>query len=251
MPEPFDLDAEITRLLTPRKTLAPWIFAQNGLMKKDVREALLNIARKIVAETVGTVAGLEVADVYLVGSAPQYLYKDTSDFDIRIEVHNTSCADLPTDDNLLNDFLIAQKVGFFARKYNMRLNGHFVDVQITSKKISFFGVYSIKNNKWVIKPSKNYAEGLTLKDMKAYYLQRKTEVLDKFEQIQAENKGIKCGKKLEEYLEHLLQNFYLTYETKNIKEYFTYKLFHCERVLKSIRYASGVAFNEEFKREDA
>ena len=86
--------------------------------------------------------------------------------------------------------------------------------------------------------------------MKSYYLKRKAEVLDEFEQIKAENKGIKCGKKLEEYLEHILQNFYLAYETKNIKEYFTYKLFHYERILKSIRYASGDAFNEEFKKED-
>jgi len=237
----FDLDAEITRLLTPRQTLAPWIFEPSGIMKEDVREGLMNIVRKVVSETIYGILGLEVKDVCLTGSSSGYLYKDDSDIDIRIEVHNINCPELTDNQDPFDDFLSSQKTGFFAHGYNARFLGRFVDVKMTSEQVDFLSLYSVKNNKWLIKPNRDYAKDLTLKDIKKYYLKARTDVLNEFDAIQAKYKGALLGTKLKDFY------FKVCHNEKNFKDFAVYKLLSRERILKAIREKSVFANNEEFE----
>jgi len=243
MPE-LDLDAEITRLLTPHDTLAPWIFDPSGIMKEDVREGLMNIARKIVSETIYGIPGLEVKDVCLTGSSSGYLYKDDSDIDIRIEVHNINCATLATCQKDFNDFLANQKTGVFAHGYSTRLHGKFVDVKMSANEIDFISLYSIKNNKWLIKPTRDFAKGLSFESVKKYYLKRKNDAINELKKIRAENKGKELGRKMEEMYVNLLHSFY---ETKSVEDFLAYKLFCYENFLKPIKNESVLADNDALK----
>jgi len=241
MPEKFDLDKEINRLLSTRETLAPWIFEPSGVMKEDVRQGLMDIARKIVLETVWGIEGLEVKDVCLTGSSSGYLYNDKSDIDIRIEVHNVNCQELAENGEDLDDFFADQKSSLFWRRYDTRFKGRRVDVKISSNQIDFLSLYSIKNNQWLIKPDKDYARGLNLEDVKAYYLKVKTDILAEFDRIQAEYSGSVLGDKIKDLYVRICHN------EKNPKDFIVYKLLSRERVLKAIRERSVLADDEAFK----
>lgn len=243
MNEVFDLEKTVTRLFTPQEKLAPWIFDDNGKMLPDVREGLLDIADKVVDETIAGIEGLEVYEVYLTGSSSGLLYYDKSDIDLKIEVHNTGCKEIRQDENVFRSFLTSLQAGFFAHKYNLYFHGRFVDVKIVPKPIEFMSLYSIKNDKWIIKPWTDFVNDFNVEDFKSHYLKKKAEMLAEFEKIKAENKGISLGLKMEELYTKIFGNI------KTVEEYFVYKLLHYERLIKPIKEQSILGYAEAYRQK--
>ncbi len=240
----FDLQATVHRLLTPQKTLAPWIFDQNNVMFEDVRLALLKICNKVVAETVADVEGLEVKDICLTGSSAGYFYHDRSDIDLRIEVHNQSSKELAKDRKHLDLFLATQLNGLIYQGYRFTFHKRLIDIKISSRQVDFTQLYSIKQNKWLIKPVQNFS--ISEQELIAYYQQRKSEILSHFEQIQKKYFGQDLGK--------ALNDFYVATVMKSIagkpleKDYLVFKLLNYEHILKPIGAASIRAYNQALSR---
>ena len=150
----FNLEENIKRLLTPRETLAPWLFDENNQMHENMRLLLLRYAQKLIESTISPIEGLEVTDVTLTGSSSGYFYKDGSDIDMRVEVHNKGCKWLAKDSEHMDKFLATQLNGFFNDGYRFYVNKRLIDIKMSSKQVDFASLYSIKDNKWLIEPTK-------------------------------------------------------------------------------------------------
>jgi len=241
----FDIKEEIKRYLKPRKTLAPWIFDKKGIMHEDLRKGLLKIADKVIEQTIGIINGLEVFDICLTGSSSGYLYKDDSDIDMQIMVRNVSCPDFCQDPVIFNKFLVPQGFALREKKYTFRFHERFVDIKLSGYGLDFLSLYSIKDNKWLITPSKDYAKGLNAKEIEAYYLERKKILLDKLEKIRAENQAPENIKNLREGLHQVYDEAYNN--EKNFKDFIVAKLFDREGLIKPLFREIIETYNEEYR----
>ena len=231
----FNLKETVHRLLTPQETLAPWIFDENQKMLSDVRRKLLDMAQKMIDETIAPIKGLEVTDICLHGSLSDYFYHDKSDIDLFIEVKNKSCQSIAKDQKHFDMFLSSQTATY--RKHPFFSQNRLIDIKMGVNEIQFVGVYSILNDKWRIKPNKDIIKGLTEENMIAYYEKRKREILKEKQKIIEKHSGMKLGSALNDfYVQTVLGNL-------NIKDYYVFKLLNYERILKPIGAESVYAYN--------
>lgn len=231
----FDLKATVHRLLTPKETLASWVFDENQKMLPDIRKKLLKVAQIIIDEIISPIDGLEVADILLCGSSSDYFYHEKSDLDLFIEVHNNSCQSVAQDQRHLDMFLSSQIYKF--KKYHFYYQRRFIDIKIGSKQIQFVGLYSILNNSWRIRPNKDIIKGLTEEEMITYYENRRREILMNRQEIIEKYSGMKLGAALNDFYVETVLN------PPNIKDYYVFKLLNYERLLKPIGSESIMAYN--------
>ncbi len=235
MPQKFDLKATVHRLLTPQKTLAPWIFDENQKMLPDVRQGLLKIAQKIIDETIAFIDGMEVTDILLCGSSADYFYHDKSDIDLFIEVKNTACRSIAKDQRHFDMFLSSQMYQF--KKYHFHFQGRRIDIKMGAKIRLLVGTYSVLNDQWRIKPNKDIIKGLTEIDMISYYEKRRYEILESRQKIIEKYSGMKLGAALNDFfVQTVLSNL-------NIKDYYVFKLLNYEHLIKPIGSESIMAYN--------
>ena len=240
--EKFDLNGAVSRLLNPQETLDRRLFDENDCLKTEVREGLLAISDKVVKETIEGIYGLEVKDVCLTGSASNYLYREQSDIDMRIEIHNNGLKSIAKDTEHFDTFLAALMGGLHAKEYHFRFQGRLVDIKISSKEIDFVSLYSIKDNKWQIKPQKELLKTVSQDEMMAYYIKRRTEILSEFNAIKAKFKGVDLGNKLEDFYIEAVNRSIKGFPT--LKDYLIFKLLNMEGILKPIGSESILAYNE-------
>lgn len=238
----FNLENTVRQLLTPQEVLAPWLFDANNVMLSDVRDDLLKIADFFVAQTVGDIAGLEVYDVTLTGSCSGYHYRQSSDIDLRIEIHNENCKELAKDKKHFEKFLSAQTVCLLHNGEFMKYKGRFVDVKLSCYQIDFVSLYSIKNNKWLVYPEKDFK--VTEDEMTAYYEKRRKAIKDELIKIRRKYKGIELGRQLYEFYGRVVSGCYSNGAT--VKDRIVFKLLNEERILKPIGAESILAYNDAF-----
>lgn len=236
----FNLNKEIKRYLTPRKTLAPWIFGKNGQMLPDVREGLLKIANKAALQTVDRIDGIEIADIWLTGSSSGYFYKKDSDIDMQIFVQNRSCPDLVKENDVFNQFAASHEAVLKAKKYRFNFRSRHVDIKISAQHIDFISLYSVKNNEWLITPDPNIAQNFTFEEIETYYLKKKEELLSKIEKINADDTGLLRADRLRDLY------FQTYYHDKNFKDFVVLKLLKNEGLINSLFYQRLEAYNLEF-----
>lgn len=141
-------DQKIIKSFGTKETLSDKIFASDDEMREDVLKALLKISDDFI-ETLGV--EFFVHDVVLTGSLANYNWSNYSDVDLHIII---DFEDSEYDITLLKEFFDA-KERVFNEKYNLKIKGYDVEiyVQDISQEHVSSGVYSILNNKWVIKPN--------------------------------------------------------------------------------------------------
>ena len=245
--ERFDIKKEIKRYLSPRKTLAPWIFDKKGVMHEDFRQGLMKIADKVIEETIGSVGGVEICDVLLTGSSSGYFYRDDSDIDMQIMARNVSCADFCDDEEKFNKFLVPLGFALREKKYIFQFQERFVDVKLSRYQMDFLSLYSIKNNQWLIKPNRNCAKGLDAKEVEAYYFEKKEALLKKLEAVRAENQTPESLEKLRKGLQEIYKEAYDN--EKNFKDFIVAKLFNYEGMVKPLFREIIETYNKEFEKK--
>lgn len=119
-------------------------------IKDDVKKKLLDIAYFWMNEA--DLPENIIQDIVLTGSHAGYNYTSYSDIDIHIIIDksNLGC------ENLIDDFLFDKKK-IFGEKHNITINDRDVEVYAQDIHEEFpnnEAVYSLLNDKWVIKPSK-------------------------------------------------------------------------------------------------
>ena len=139
-------------------------FWQNEKLNSEIKDKLLEIAEDFVKDT--PIEG-KIDDITFTGSLAGYNYSDSSDIDLHILV------DFNKDDELIKDLMNALRINW-NNSHDIRIVGHEVEiyVQDSNEKHYSSGIYSISDDKWLQKPSKespqidtqaiiNKAEGLS------------------------------------------------------------------------------------------
>ena len=124
-------------------------------LRPDVRDSLLKIANSFLENTETEV---EPEDIIFVGSAAGYTYGPTSDIDLHIVIDMSKLSD---DVDLAKSFFNSEKVAWNL-KHNITVKGRDVEiyVQDVSDELKSAATYSVLNDKWLKKQSKEMGEVL-------------------------------------------------------------------------------------------
>lgn len=150
--EDIKTDRKIVKSFYSKDTLTPFIFDNiNDEYKLDevVRDKLLNISNDFI-----DFLGVEffIHDIVLTGSLANFNWSKYSDIDIHVIID--------FDETGHNKILLTQffdaKISSWNKSHNITIKNYEVEiyVQDLSEKHVSSGVYSILNNKWLIKPQK-------------------------------------------------------------------------------------------------
>tara|TARA_B100000161_G_scaffold260631_1_gene227896 strand:- start:85 stop:2019 length:1935 start_codon:yes stop_codon:yes gene_type:complete len=140
-----EIEFDLSRLVM-KDELSPK-FWQNEKLNSEIREKLIKIAEDFANET-----PIEdrIKDITFTGSLAGYNYYDKSDIDLHILV------DFNEDDDLIKDLMNALRINW-NNSHDIRIMGHEVEiyVQDSNEKHYSSGVYSLSDDKWLQKPSKD------------------------------------------------------------------------------------------------
>jgi hypothetical protein len=142
-------DEKIVKSFKPKDSLSTQIFASEDVIREDVLRALLKISDEFI-----DFLGVEffIHDIVLTGSLSNYNWSEYSDADLHIVI---DFDELKYPNELLKEFFDA-KERVFNQKYDLKINGYDVEIYVQDIKQEHVssGVYSVLNDKWVIKPDK-------------------------------------------------------------------------------------------------
>lgn len=148
-----------------KKTLNPdvWTsFGQDGTIKEDIREELLDVAN----EYINTVDfRFEVLDIILVGSMCNYNWSEYADFDLHIL---TDYSKINSDIDFVGFYFDLHKKNW-GNRFPIQINGYDVELYVqdsNDKNFSSMGIYSLSNDKWVKYPEKINVK-INLKDIES------------------------------------------------------------------------------------
>jgi len=122
---------------------------KESFLKPKVREALLKIAEDF-GESLGE--EVKVEDVVLTGSLSNYNWSQFSDFDLHLIIDYEQFG---KQAQLYRD-LFGLKKQVYNQKRNIKIYGYEVELYPQDAEETHFasGVYSVKNDEWLTKPSK-------------------------------------------------------------------------------------------------
>lgn len=119
-------------------------------INEEVREDLLRIAQDFYNSTT---LNADVKDVVLTGSLSNYNWSEKySDYDLHILVN---FSDINEDVELVKKYVDAAK-NTFNKDHDIYIKGYEVEVYIqeSSEEHTASGMFSLLNNKWIVKPKK-------------------------------------------------------------------------------------------------
>ena len=132
--------------------LNPKIF-EGDTIKKKLRVVLLKIANQFYKELK---INVPIEDVVLTGSSANYNWTPTSDIDIHIVLDFKKIKDV----EMARSYFDAAK-DIFSDKYDLNYNSNPIEVYVEDKndeRPHITGIYSIKSNDWVKKPTYSKVE---------------------------------------------------------------------------------------------
>jgi len=147
-PESVDLSSFTSHDMLDRK-----VWNSDDKLDPIVRDRLLQIAQEFY-DKMGIRA--EIKDVTLTGSLANYNWSKFSDLDTHIIINFD---DVDENTELVRD-LMQQTKSNWNRKHNIRVKGYEVELYVQDEKDPHFssGVYSLLNDGWVTKPTRDVRE---------------------------------------------------------------------------------------------
>lgn len=230
------------RLLKPNETLDVRLFDFSGRMRPEVRQHLLTNAFYIINQTVAEIEGLVIHDIFLTGSASGYFYQDSSDIDMRIEIHNQNCPYISQDTHKLNKFLSTILKGTL-EDFKFCLGRRFVDTSFTSNTFELMSLYSILNNKWVITPDQHITDNLEIDDIMAEFNRRYSQLKQILDETA--NNLHQPSKEQIQRLSECYSNLFRD-NNANIRNYIVYKLLGYSGITFEIRRVLSDASREYY-----
>jgi hypothetical protein len=159
--EDLETDKKIVKSFEAKESLTNQIFdGSNGnfSMREDVRKRLLEISNDFIESL-----SIEffIHDIVLTGSLANYNWSEYSDVDLHFiidfdEIGNPKNSNSIAIHNIFKEFFDA-KERVWNEKHNIKIKGYDVEVyvqDINQEHVSS-GVYSILNDKWLVKPERN------------------------------------------------------------------------------------------------
>ena len=122
---------------------------QDGKLNEIVRKRLLKIAKEFYKFLK---IDTTVKDIAFTGSMANYNWTKFSDIDLHLMINYN---DIKADPKFTKEYLTAKK-SIWNEKHNIKIAGH--DVELYAQDVEephhSTGIFSIVNNKWIIKPEK-------------------------------------------------------------------------------------------------
>ena len=137
-------------------TLCPKVWVKSGdeyEMRPEIRKSLMTITNDFVDKNIDeNDLSLTVSDVILIGSMTNYNWTKFSDFDLHIVVDFADLDMSPEDAKVLVDGVKSD----WNKNHAITIKGHRVEIYIqdVTESPKSASVYSIKNGKWIKKPTK-------------------------------------------------------------------------------------------------
>ena len=119
-------------------------------IKKDIREQLLKIANDYFSGL--DLKDVDLKDIMLTGSLANFNWSDYSDFDLHLLI---DFSDINEDTELVKKYLDAAGKNW-NDQHDIIIDGFDLEIysQDVNEEHTSTGVYSLKNDKWIEKPSK-------------------------------------------------------------------------------------------------
>lgn len=132
-----------------KDTLNPDVWTDDKL-NPDVRKNLIKIANDFVKTL--ELPEIKLKDILFVGSLANYNWSKFSDIDLHLVVDFSKFKE---DQDFIKSFFDAHK-NLYNLKHDIEIAGHPIEVyfQDTKEKLAASAIYSVRNNKWVLKPEK-------------------------------------------------------------------------------------------------
>lgn len=150
-------DEEIISSFRTKDSLDKNIFNDDLAINDLIREKLLKISDDFI-ESLGV--KFFVHDIVLTGSLANYNWSKYSDVDLHIlidfdEIEGVESKDSQMVYNIMKEFFDAKK-NVWNEKHDIKIKGYDVElyVQDVDEPHVSSGVYSLLNNKWLVKPNK-------------------------------------------------------------------------------------------------
>jgi predicted nucleotidyltransferase len=131
-------------------TLEPNLWNENMTLKPEISQALLKIASDFIESTK---IGIQISDVYMLGSCANYNWTPTSDIDLHVVIDKTKLQ-IPQDEK---GGILLKALSFkWNTEHDVKIKGHNVEtyIQDINEKNHATGVYSLHRNCWILKPVK-------------------------------------------------------------------------------------------------
>lgn len=160
-----------------KKTLSPK-FWRNYKFDKNIRRKILKIVDNFLKEFDYKI---NVEDIRLTGSIANFTYNKYSDLDVHLIVDFKS---INKDKTIVREALDGRRFVWNLR-HDIYLRGHevelfFEDENETEEPLVATGVYSLKNNNWLVKPEYNPPKNLNLQEVK-YKVNNATDLVNRME----------------------------------------------------------------------
>ena len=170
--------------------LNPKVWLTEDLLYPEIREQLISIANDFFKFL--DIDWVEIKDILFTGSLANYNWSNFSDIDVHLLI---SYKDVNEDVELVKDYLKAKK-DLWGKQHNLKIKGYDVELyaQDENEKHASTGVYSIQNEKWILKPTQEKPEidKLTIK-------KKSSELMNKIDEIVSDYKKEKYQDVLDAY----------------------------------------------------
>jgi len=145
--EPENVDTNSIKI---NDELSPNIWDNDDKMNSEVRKKLLKNAKAFI-EFSG-LENLKFKDITLTGSLANYNYNENSDLDVHVVLDYNQISENP---EFVEDYFSLKK-SLWNDKLSIKVMDHDVELyyQNAGKKHYSSGIYSLLNDKWLIKPTK-------------------------------------------------------------------------------------------------
>ena len=143
--------------VSAHQILNPKLWDANNKLFPEIKTKVEEIVRTFKKMLLNKDVDLHIVDAYILGSNANYNYTDVSDFDIHIiadEDNDCVKKHLP--------IIYDAYRSLFDKKYDITIKGIEVEIYVQSKEAALnnvsSGVYSIKEDKWLKMPVKDFAK---------------------------------------------------------------------------------------------
>ena len=125
-------------------------FWQNDKLNPEVRAAIIAVVNSFLESTNLDIKAKDIDEIEFTGSLANYNHNKFSDVDIHLLFDFSK---LGSDPDFMRDYLTAKAINW-NNKHKVMLFGHEVELYITDAGSDHHstGVYSVKNDEWLVKP---------------------------------------------------------------------------------------------------
>lgn len=142
-----EIDYDIDKI-KPKSSLNKKFWDKNRILNQRIKSRLLEIADDFINEL--NISD-KIKDITMTGSLASYNWHKKSDIDLHIVIN---FEDFSEEIELLQDFMNLKR-SEWNKKHKIMIKGHEVEIYIQDEDETHHanGVYSIKNDEWIVKPS--------------------------------------------------------------------------------------------------